>query len=110
MSEGPSVDLICDDPENFPPPQKVVTPEVMKGWIRRARRKLCSEGATVIKVTPKGKLVKRQLFVGAKPHYLELISAKLFDTAYFLGDIVKAEHGLNSQDFQAFKDLEPERL
>lgn len=44
--------------------------EVMTLWLRRARRKF-RNGVTVIKITPSGKLVRRQLFIGAKPEVID---------------------------------------
>eukprot|EP01053_Blabericola_migrator_P003255 Blabericola_migrator_1__3254@NODE_195_length_11539_cov_221_635547_g168_i0_p6_GENE_NODE_195_length_11539_cov_221_635547_g168_i0NODE_195_length_11539_cov_221_635547_g168_i0_p6_ORF_typecomplete_len231_score55_01Mucin_bdg/PF03272_13/1_9e02Mucin_bdg/PF03272_13/4_7_NODE_195_length_11539_cov_221_635547_g168_i022012893 len=69
-------------------------------WLRRCQRKFTA-GLTVIKVLSNGKIVRRQLFIGAKAEYLELTSSKLFDIAYHLGDIVEVNHGIQSPEFGA---------
>eukprot|EP01055_Gregarina_sp_Pseudo9_P002433 Gregarina_sp_Pseudo_9__2432@NODE_2722_length_897_cov_119_513986_g2492_i0_p1_GENE_NODE_2722_length_897_cov_119_513986_g2492_i0NODE_2722_length_897_cov_119_513986_g2492_i0_p1_ORF_typecomplete_len144_score31_24SRPalpha_N/PF04086_13/0_11_NODE_2722_length_897_cov_119_513986_g2492_i0392823 len=43
-----------------------VTPANLYLWLRRCSRKF-NRGVTVIKVLPNGKIVRRQLFIGAKP-------------------------------------------
>ncbi|EZG89039.1 hypothetical protein GNI_003320 [Gregarina niphandrodes] len=83
-----------------------VNDEVLQLWLRRCRRKYL-QGVTVIKVCSNGKLVKRQLYIGAKPEYLELISSKLFDTAYHLSTLETVECTLESTDFDAFRLLQP---
>eukprot|EP01055_Gregarina_sp_Pseudo9_P002554 Gregarina_sp_Pseudo_9__2553@NODE_2821_length_859_cov_139_902439_g2492_i1_p1_GENE_NODE_2821_length_859_cov_139_902439_g2492_i1NODE_2821_length_859_cov_139_902439_g2492_i1_p1_ORF_typecomplete_len158_score41_05SRPalpha_N/PF04086_13/0_13_NODE_2821_length_859_cov_139_902439_g2492_i175548 len=77
-----------------------VTPANLYLWLRRCSRKF-NRGVTVIKVLPNGKIVRRQLFIGAKPEYIELTSTKLFDIAYHLGDIESISQGIQSAEFGA---------
>eukprot|EP01054_Gregarina_sp_Poly1_P004523 Gregarina_sp_Poly_1__4522@NODE_2429_length_2147_cov_248_568269_g1543_i0_p1_GENE_NODE_2429_length_2147_cov_248_568269_g1543_i0NODE_2429_length_2147_cov_248_568269_g1543_i0_p1_ORF_typecomplete_len216_score30_74_NODE_2429_length_2147_cov_248_568269_g1543_i013181965 len=77
-------------------------------WLRRCSRKFTS-GITVIKVLPNGKIVRRQLFIGAKPEYIELTSSKLFDIAYHLGDIESINKGIQSPEFGALLVLDDVR-
>lgn len=107
LETGESVSItVKPSPNNS---SEEVTGEVLNLWMRRARRKFL-RGVTVIKITPTGKLVKRGLFIGAKPEYLELISTKLFNTAHHLSDIQTVVQGHASPDFAAFRRLEPNRM
>eukprot|EP01071_Lankesteria_metandrocarpae_P008034 Lankesteria_metandrocarpae@DN4847_c1_g1_i1.p1 len=81
---------------------------VLKNWLRRARRKFW-HGVVVVKVTSLGKLVRRVIYVGAKPEYFEISSAKLFDIGYHLSDVDEITLGNDSPDFQAFFATSPPR-
>lgn len=86
-----------------------ITPDVLRGWLRRARRKY-REGVFVLKMSSQGKLVRRTIFVDAKPEYFEITSAKLFDLGYHMSDIDAVVVGCDSPDFDAFAKQNPQRL
>lgn len=89
--------------------EREITPVILRGWLQRARQK-CKEGLTVLRVTSAGKLVRRTVYVDAKPEYFEITSAKLFDLGYHMSEIADLVTGCDSPDFEAFGKQTPDRL
>lgn len=76
-----------------------VGPDHLRHWLRRAKRKF-RNGIYVIKVGHTGKLLKRTVFIGLKPQYLEITSRKFFDIGYHVSEVATVEMGLNSVAFE----------
>lgn len=89
--------------------EQPITPAVLRGWLRRAKRKF-RNGVIVLKVTSMGKLARRSVFVGAREEYFEITSAKLFDLGYHMSDIDEIKTGCDSPDFESYKSQNPERM